>query len=249
MCANDQIKRRNAEYVRKSRRKLSDVKKKHINQYYCRSWKAWVGRKTHSSIAEDKLKSRAYNITPSYIMELLELNNYKCAISGVDMTHDKTLLSMSIDRIDNNIGHIEDNIQLINLGFNLAKNRHTDDDLGFFFRCICSGYNHNYKTFRTYISECIRNAVRRDKIKGFNTDLQTDHVIDLYNKNNRCYFSNIEMVSFRHPTISVSIDRIDNSKPHDLDNIRLVCKAINRVKGSRSDSEVFNWIEAIRNGY
>lgn len=240
---------KNVEYVRKCRSKLSKQKKQYINQYYCRSWKAWVGRRTGSCVAEDRNKDRFYDIDANFIMELLEEQSKKCVVTGIDMTHDKTMWSMSIDRIDNNMGHTRDNIQLICMAANLAKNKHSDNDLRELLDNIINPVFVPNKISRDFISSQIRNHKSRDERKGLCCDITTDYVLDLYNNNNKCFFTNISMAAHRHPMFSLSIDRIDNSVGHTKDNIRLTVKAINRAKKDYMDDDVIKWIDDVRINY
>ncbi len=46
----------------------------------------------------------------------------KCALTGLKMTFNKSLLAISVDRINNEEGYIPNNIQLVCRWVNLAKN-------------------------------------------------------------------------------------------------------------------------------
>lgn len=68
-----------------------------------------------------------------------------------------------------------------------------------------------------------------DKTKfGRKGDLTLDSVLNLLIlQNGRCCISNIPLNLVQTGEFVMSIDRIDNSKPHDMNNIRLVCKEFN----------------------
>lgn len=73
------------------------------------------------------------NIDITYLLQLCKSQDNKCAITGKLMTHkSKSLFSVSIDRIDSNIGYITGNIQLVCKAINLAKNDHSNDDIKYF---------------------------------------------------------------------------------------------------------------------
>lgn len=77
-----------------------------------------------------KIKSRAINrdmeftITQEFIYDLYEKQNKKCKLSGIDIQFGNTskTRTVSIDRIDSNIGYIPSNIQLIHKDINIMKN-------------------------------------------------------------------------------------------------------------------------------
>lgn len=237
----------NNEYVRRCRSRLSPDKKKWINQYYCRSWKSWIGRYTHMAIIEDIKHGRAYNISSEMVMEMLKQNGNRCVLTNVELRHDKSLWALSIDRINNNVGHTIDNVQLTCRGINLAKNVHRNDDVKHFIDVICNGNDRPRKISRDYISICVRNARHHDKIRGLYNDINTDYILLLYEKQNgKCYFTHSYMLVEPHPMLSLSIDRIDNAFGHVVGNVRLVLKSINRAKRNYSDNDVFSWIEDVR---
>jgi hypothetical protein len=243
---DDKKHERNRQYVKKCRNKQSLETKQRINQNYCKTWNGWISRHTYASLIEDRNKNRDGNITVDYIAKLSELQKYKCCVTNVDLTHDKSLWSLSIDRIDNNFGHIIGNIQLTCMGVNLAKNRHINGDVKYFIECI---KNNNLfvpnKLSRDYVSTLIRNAKNRDN--SFDNDINTDWIFDLLDKQGgRCALTNIRLAGHKHPCLSLSIDRINSKLWYIKSNIQLVVKAINRAKGKREDAEVIKWIDDIR---
>ena len=238
---------RNREYVRHCRAKYSQEKKKYANLYYIRSWTAWVGRKVGSAISEDRIKSRDCDISRGFVSSLLEQQNFKCAITGLGLRHDKSLFSMSIDRINNKYGHTKDNVQLICMGLNLAKNRQTDGDVKHFLRCVKDPTLFvPERVSRDYVSSCVRNGRQSDAGKGLLNNIDTDFVLKLYDQNVYCSISGVPLAVYSHPCLSLSIDRIDNSIGHVRGNVALVAKAVNRMRGRRHANEVLEWLGASR---
>jgi len=240
---------KNLEYVRKCRSKLSVEKKQQLNQYYCRSWKGWIGRHTNTCIAEDRNKNRYCDIDINFIKNMLNTQGEKCKITNIKMTHDKSMWSMSIDRIDNAVGHTKNNVQLVCRAANLAKNNGVNDDLYCFLDNIINPSFCSDDISRDFISSCIRNHSAKDSRKGLKCNITTDYILELYSNNDRCFFTNIKMAAHKHPMFSLSIDRINNSIGHVEGNVRLVTKAINRAKRDYCDNDVIRWIDDVRINY
>lgn len=245
----DQLKARNRAYVAKSRAKQTKERKKEINRYYLNNMRSFITRKVHCSISEDKIKHRKYGISPDQVRELYQTNKC-CLISGVKLTHNQSLFDLSIDRIDNNLGHLLSNIQLVCRGINLAKNKSTNIDVIDFVAYLRRIKDAPESAFisRDYISSCIRNHKSKD-LRRFNvvSNIDTDFIINMFNQQSgKCALTGVMMYCNKHPCTSISIDRIDNQKPHMRNNVRLVLKAINRVKSDKSDRELLEWVEAVR---
>lgn len=60
-----------------------------------------------------------FSITKNYIIQILELQNQKCALSDFDI--DLKNGSASLDRINNNLGYIVGNVQWLHRNINLLK--------------------------------------------------------------------------------------------------------------------------------
>ncbi len=239
MCA----RKSSAEYSKQSRSKLTVEQKRHLNQYYTRTWKAWIGRHVGSALVEDRIKQRPASLTLESITNLFIKIDYKCMLTGVPLRHDKSLYSMSIDRIDNSIGHTLDNIQLISMGLNLAKNRHSNSDLQCLLDNLIDDQFSPIKFSRDYLSTCRRNAALRKQCH-----LTTDDIVRIWEaQDGRCVLTGIKLAAYNHPMFAVSMDRIDHTDNYSIDNVRLVIKSINLARGSRTDSELLEWLETTKN--
>ncbi len=85
----------------------------------------------------NKSKQHICTITHKYLIDLLLQQDYKCAISKVELLHEKrNLQSVSIDRIDSSKGYIEGNIQLVCRTMNLAKNNYSNSEMLNFIELI-----------------------------------------------------------------------------------------------------------------
>jgi len=79
--------------------------------------------------------------------------------------------------------------------------------------------------------------------------LKLEQLNQLYVKQKgKCALTGYELTAIRgkenFPT-NVSIDRIDNSKGYTIDNIQLVCRKANTMKGEETQSELLDWCTAI----
>lgn len=98
------------------------------------------GRLTHLMIGvrkRSKDRDIELGIERNDLLELFEVQNGKCAITGVpfDLSvrnggkHICKPYSMSVDRIDNTYGYVKGNVRLISSIANVAKGRWSDADL------------------------------------------------------------------------------------------------------------------------
>ena len=75
---------------------------------------------------------------------------------------------------------------------------------------------------------------------GRKGDLTLDSILDLLVlQNGRCCISNVPLNLIQTGEFVMSIDRIDNTKPHDINNIRLVCKEFNCWNNLHWTKELF----------
>lgn len=70
---------------------------------------------------------KPFDLTPAYVIGLLDAQNERCAVTGIHFRIEDrqgqrtTPYRPSIDRIDNNLGYVESNVQLVLLAVNLGK--------------------------------------------------------------------------------------------------------------------------------
>ncbi len=116
-----------------------------------RSYKNYLRLCLSHAISHSKTCNREVTITLDFLMSLLEVQEYKCAISGLKMTHMKGLKCVSIDRIDSSHGYTENNVQLVCKAMNLAKNVHSNQEMVDFIRSIKMDLLKNLKRRRLLI--------------------------------------------------------------------------------------------------
>ncbi len=110
----------------------------------CRSCSKYLGIGNLSSTFFSRIKegAKARNIkmevSIEYIFNLLTLQNYKCALSGLDLIMSKTFsqdrsnsvncTTASLDRINPKLGYIEGNVQWVHKDVNIMKNDYDEKD-------------------------------------------------------------------------------------------------------------------------
>ena len=83
-------------------------------------------------------------------------------------------------------------------------------------------------------------AMRRKKVSNLEFTITLKDIKELYYNNSKCVLSGIDLTWDVTKTINeqnLSIDRIDSNKGYTKDNIQLVDKRINMMKGVLSDEE------------
>ncbi len=61
-----------------------------------------------------------------------------------------------------------------------------------------------------------------------------------------CYLSGVPMVKEARSLFSVSVDRLDNSRGYERDNVALVSKAANLARNTSTVDEFHVWLKAVR---
>ena len=116
------------EYKKKYDIDNKDKKKEYNKQYhelYSIKLKSIEGikHKLNSCKEKDILKNREFNIDEDYVKEILEQQQYKCANCNIQVkmkwTENKDEEQYSINRINNQIGHIKGNCNITCWGCNL----------------------------------------------------------------------------------------------------------------------------------
>lgn len=127
--------RRKNYYSKNSEKIIKDVSSK--IDYVARAQKTfrrWLHLSLKNARHTDKKFDREFNIDINYVMEVLERQGFKCAITGLDLKHEyNSHYSASIDRIDSTLGHVRDNIQIVCQAVNLAKRHHSNESIREFF--------------------------------------------------------------------------------------------------------------------
>lgn len=116
-------------------------------------------------------------------------------------------------------------------------------------------YYHDQQTYRStpegFVTQTVHNCKTRAKKKGFVCDITRKDIFNLLNAQNmKCAVTGLTM-TFTSDTrkkanpFKCSVDRVNSDKGYTLDNIRLVCWAVNQMKADRTDEEFKFWITSI----
>ena len=96
----------------------------------------WTKRVAASRFADEK-KGRQCNITPEYILGLYNAQKGRCAYTG------KKCDTLSIERIDNNLGHVKGNIILVDNRLNVMRGAQGQDE----FLLMCYHVAHHMEDY------------------------------------------------------------------------------------------------------
>lgn len=220
----------------------------------------------HAHKGKIKLK-----ITPKYAYKIFQKQNRKCALSGIDIFFVKSFRvdymqqTAGLDRIDSNKPYEKNNIQWIHKDINTMKWNFSEAEFIDFCKLVS---NYRMKTsylVKDYNSIKISSRKRISK-KSFN-DLSSSTYISIkygaikrkidfnisiediwnqYEKQDRkCYFTGLnihfEPVGKYKILQTASVDRLDNKKPYNKDNIVIVHKKINFMKYSLPESKFIEY--------
>jgi len=245
----DQIKAAKKVYAQKSETKIKIKEKKQTYE---------------GTIRNLVMKRRQYNkklgfecdIDTNYIKELIEKQNSNCIYCGQKLEIkmcSNNLAQISVDRIDSNIHYTKNNIQLTCLFCNLAKNDVSDDIYKKFIE-VLKGKQHDFQyTEGEHKFSGLRGAcLGSDRRKGFdnNNTITINEIKQLLtNQNNKCALSRVELLNAKDRSfpLKMSVDRIDSSKGHTLENCQIVCLGVQRGKLNYPDEDVRKYIEEIKN--
>ena len=97
------------------------------------SLKHWDNRLLRTCKQIDKNENRLFNLDEEWIKRMLEVQNgicYQCSYPFLLINGDRDLRQVSIDRIDNDLGHIKGNVILSCWGCNCTRGDKPFDYLG-----------------------------------------------------------------------------------------------------------------------
>lgn len=108
----------------------------------------WMG---HGQISLDfwttveksaKIRNLNFDITIEFAFKLLQKQNFKCALSGLDIELSRSKKvkrpTASIDRIDSSKGYTEDNVQWVHKDINKMKNNYKEEYFVFLCKQVSS---------------------------------------------------------------------------------------------------------------
>lgn len=130
-----------------------------------------------------KLKGIEGNITHRDLLDIYEKQKGLCFYSDLTMdikTRIRSFDSLSVDRVDSNIGYIKDNIVLCCLSINTMKSNHSLTDLQKVFSAIHLRGIKNLKT-KIKINQSFKEKVKDNTFENTGSDLYVNNVEDYGN--------------------------------------------------------------------
>jgi len=87
--------------------------------------------------ANAKSRNYPFNVNIEYLQNILESQDFKCALTGSKLLCPKTYIEkremtsnpylLSLDRIQNDLGYVEDNVQFVCVWANKARGNYEND--------------------------------------------------------------------------------------------------------------------------
>lgn len=262
----DICRKKNTIYRKENKEKIQDVKKVHYNankiqirekqKKYLKTIRGFMICIINRCSKIDKKKNRKCDLSVEYLEELFEKQDYKCYFCSnvLDVEcGDAKLSQASLDRIDNDLGHVEGNVNWTCLFCNNAKNKMSEDMYKLFLNTLV-GKNQicdtNYIKDKRYITK-LYDSLRSCDRKKFPLDIsitkeQIEEMINL--QNNKCAITGLPLIStakYLFP-FKPSVDRINNGKGHIINNCQIVCLAVQLGKSTHSNEIIKEYIKRIR---
>ena len=253
----EEIAKRTALYRKNNKEKIAKINKKSKKYKKENPIKRILGKAKRT----DKYAGLICDLTEDHIKELLLNQNNKCyyCTYNLDLEVGESKLSqLSIDRMDSYINHIIGNCVMSCLFCNHAKNSATIKDYQNFISVLkdiskFDDIKQQYVDIKENPNMFYRmrsNAYYSDLDKfGTAQLISTKEIKDLLIKQDyKCAITGIPFMNLDISRFSfkMSLDRIDNSKDHSIDNCQLVCLAIQYGRNDKTVEEVKAYIEKIK---
>lgn len=111
-----------------------------------------------------------YNLNENILINMMEKQNGKCALTGIDLKLSKTTFehvrenktTVSVDRIDNSRGYTEDNIRLVHKNINLMRQDNSDEDFIYWCNLVARKFPKNNSYLDDY--EIVINSTPKELI-------------------------------------------------------------------------------------
>lgn len=256
---------RHKKYVEEDRSKIliksrlyskeNSEKIKRKNQIRIQTESGYMGYLIVQLRSKDNKQNRETDIDIDHIRKLIDKQNNRCVYSGVDLTWraKSGIHQATIDRIDSSKGHIKGNCQLTTIPINSFKSDLNDQD----FRRLISLIDTPSSEY--HFEELSDLATL--KIRNLMSDIGKRHK-DICNRNkltyapiNRgefrelldnlrilhgdvCSISKMSLTWEPNKINTASIDRINSSISYESNNVQIVSKYVNFLKGNMPDDIV-----------
>lgn len=217
-------------------------------------------------------------LTAADLQDVLDNQDGKCIYSDVDLIfltssqHNRKIkiepyYQASVDRIDSSKGYTKDNVQLVSVACNRAKNIMSDVEMVKFISIIKDPTQFFYEV-NDLIVEFNSNLTEKQKFglvfktlsnsnRKHENLLSINDINEVWEKQNgKCAYTYIPLVlkSFKMQNdlirlpfyYQASIDRINSELPYSKDNIQFVSVTMNYAKNSMPDTSIKTFLNLIR---
>lgn len=206
----------------------------------------------------DSKKKLEFNLTEEDVLKKLKEQNNKCFYCNIELliTGDQEsnrFGQMSIDRKDSTLGHTKNNCVISCLFCNRSKSASDIEDFKLYINAIKNNtINDEIKNqpkntkWATDLSRRMKRYCAMDDIKS---EFTPEIVRELYKKQEgNDYFTKLPLINTikAYFPFKASIDRLDNDKPHTLDNCVLVCHAGNMGRNEASKEKYIEYVNKIK---
>lgn len=196
------------------------------------------------------------SITIEWVLDKLKKQNYKCFYSNIKMElRANTLYKMSIDRLDNTLGHSFNNCVLCIKPLNdMKKEMNYYEFIEYIRRIFDPKYKDgNYKKYvdlsekeKKGITDCLskmRKPGTREKRQSMIYDHKFEDFDMIRNKfQDRCVITGVFGSWLNNQWNGISIDRIDSSGSYKPDNIQPLLMHINYLKNEELTNVEISYI-------
>ncbi len=185
----------------------------------------------HTRVRAKKNQERGVcDLTVEKIVQKYESQRGKCYISGFDMVmRQDDLYTMSLERIDNSKGELDSNTVLVchvfNHFFQMTREKlyyilhHNDQPMNVEKSMYCHGV----------FEQLVSGNLHSDRVRNLESKLSADELRKKFlDQKGLCAYSGVRMyVGTNIPTFQMSVERVDRTKPHNIDNIVLIIRELN----------------------
>lgn len=100
-----------------------------------------------------------------------------------------------------------------------------------------------------WFSERISTIKKSAENRNIAFNINYEMLVQLWHtQNGLCAITKLPMLLKYNSLFTASVDRIDSNKDYEINNIQLVCKAINLAKSDHTTQEILEFVRAIKSG-
>lgn len=190
------------------------------------------------------------NISIYYIRSLLRTQKGKCKYCLIELfcgAGNNVLNQISIDRIDNELGHTKNNVVLSCIFCNQGRNLSSQEDWMDMINLIKHNTLPDYtkQEYNNYWYSDLYGNMKNSPKYPDDSDIDIDYIKNLPLI---CSYTNIIMFPSKtsYYPFQPSIDRIDNSKGYLRDNVLITCRGLNSARNDKSHDVFVDHLQKLK---